>query len=77
MTCGAEKGITGVSEPLRCQRDHGHEPPCMTFGLAGVPLERWPVEWTAEDEAQYRGTWSKAHVRREYQTLKTWKARQA
>jgi hypothetical protein len=54
MTCGAEKFITGVPEPTRCQREAGHEGQHMTFGIAGLPLGRWPVEWSAEDEAQYR-----------------------
>lgn len=79
MTCGAEKFYTGGPEPLRCERDAGHEPPHMTFGVAGAPVARWPVPWTAEDEAKYRerfATWRKPHVRREYQTLKQWKAKQ-
>jgi hypothetical protein len=79
MTCGAEKFITGVKEPLLCEREPDHKPPHMIFGIAGLPLGRWPVEWTAEDEAEYRtrfATWRKPHVRREYQTLSMWKARQ-
>lgn len=81
MICGAVKVSDYGSLTLTCNLDADHDP--IVHGVRGdpglPPFLRWGpgVQWTADDEAKLRErqSWRKGHVRREYETLKTWKAK--
>lgn len=74
-SCGQVKPVSGTNA-LRCQLPVGHDGPHAALNDAGLAIARWPMEWTAADQARLeaRQAWHKPHVRREYQTLAQWKA---
>jgi hypothetical protein len=80
MTCGAKKVSEYGSVTLVCNLEAGHDPAFhgVTVNPAAPPYVRWGpgVEWTAEDDARRaeRYTWSKGHVRRDYQSASQAKA---
>lgn len=82
MNCGAVKESTSGAPRLVCNLPAGHEGPLhgVTQGEGMPPYIHWGpgLHWTDEDERwlEERHSWRKGHVRREYQTLKTWKMKQ-
>ena len=81
--CGAVRVVSGGPAPLVCNLesphvgvDHG-----VRLHPAAPPYVTWPdgehvVIPQAEFVSAERLAWRKGHVRREYQTLNMWKARQ-
>jgi hypothetical protein len=77
MTPWMSVGLVARTLRLACNRVAGHS------GLHaelndGEAIARWPVLWTGDDDArvQDRLAWHKPHVRRTYETLAMWRARQ-
>jgi hypothetical protein len=75
MTCAQVKPISG-RPPLVCALAAGHDGLHAALNDCGAAIARWPVLWTAADQARLeaRHGWHKPHVRRAYQTLAMWKA---
>ncbi|MGH9238760.1 MAG: hypothetical protein ACRD3G_12045 [Vicinamibacterales bacterium] len=78
MICGAVK-VSECGGPTHvCNLDPGHELPHGVRQAPGAtPFITWPYEWTAADAARQHerySTWSKGHVRREYQSASQAKA---
>jgi len=81
MICGERKTSTCGVDDLVCDLEAGHDP--AFHGVcrgAGMPtFIRWgpSIVWTAEDAARQHerySTWSKGHVRRDYQSASQAKA---
>ena len=74
--CGSVKHVDGGTTLVCGLPADGHTVHAVLY--YGRVLARWPVPFTADDVARLadRYTWSKPHVRREYQTSAMWKARQ-
>jgi hypothetical protein len=67
MACGVVKNVDGGTV-LRCELEAGHELPHRQ-GIAS-----WPHAYVPDPrDVAARAAWHKPHVRREYETLKTWK----
>jgi hypothetical protein len=72
MTCGEVRASSCGAPTHVCNLDAGHDLPHGVRLIAGAPpFLTWPHEWTAEDAARQHerySTWSKSHVRRDYQS---------
>jgi hypothetical protein len=76
--CGETKTSECGGPTHVCNLDAGHELPHGVRQLPGArPYITWPHAWTAADAARQHerySTWSKGHVRREYQSASQAKA---
>ncbi len=71
--CGAVQS-TPLTDQVRlvCEREIGHDGPHGLFAC-GFLFTRWTDGHVEQPGKRHTDGWRKPHVRRKYQTLKTWK----